>query len=96
MSSLNLFNLTIQCHEFNVGIDVFLTLIKLRHQGEEHQEKEHEPTSRGRQGAGLGGGKKPKFIPRGGGAAAAMKAYQLLITEIANYMFNTGKNSFAA
>jgi hypothetical protein len=45
-------------------------------------------------GAGRGGERKPKYFPqrRGGNITATVKAYELPITEIAKYTFNTGKN----
>jgi hypothetical protein len=48
-------------------------------------------------GAGRGGGRKPKYFPRGGGGNinAMAKAYESPITEIAKYTFNTVENKFA-
>jgi hypothetical protein len=44
-------------------------------------------------GAGSGGGRKPKYIRKGGGnLAATAKAYEWPITKIAKYTFNTGEN----
>jgi hypothetical protein len=49
-------------------------------------------------GAGRGSGRKTRYFPQKGGRnfAATAKAYELPITEIAKYTFNTGKNKFAA
>ena len=49
-------------------------------------------------GAGRGGRRKPKHFPQrgGGNITTTTKAYELPITEIAKYTFNTGENEFAA
>ncbi len=49
-------------------------------------------------GAGRGGGRKLRYFPRKGGGnfAATAKAYELPITKIVKYTFNTGENKFAA
>ncbi len=49
-------------------------------------------------GARRGGRRKPRYFPRkwGGNFTATAKAYELPITEITKYTFNTGKNKFAA
>jgi hypothetical protein len=48
------------------------------------------------QGAGCGGGRKPKYYPQGGGIEALAKAYKSSITEITNNTFNTRQNKFVA
>ncbi len=48
-----------------------------------------------RQGARRGGGRKPKYYPRGGGIEASRKAYKSVIAEIVNDTFNMGQNKFA-
>jgi hypothetical protein len=48
------------------------------------------------QGAGRGGGRKPKFIPRGGGVESLSKAFRLSISGIEKWTFNMGQNKFAA
>jgi hypothetical protein len=48
-----------------------------------------------RQGAGRGGGRKLKFIPRGGGVESLLKAFRLSTSGIKKWTFNTGKNKFA-
>jgi hypothetical protein len=48
------------------------------------------------QGAGRGGGRKPKFIPRGGGVKSLSKAFWLSTSGIKKWTFNTGQNKFAA
>ncbi len=47
-------------------------------------------------GAGQGGGRKPKFIPRGGGVESLSKAFWLSTSGIEKWTFNTGQNKFAA
>jgi hypothetical protein len=47
------------------------------------------------QRAGRGGGRKPKYYPRGGGIEASMKGYKSLIAEIAHNTLNTSQNKFA-
>ncbi len=47
-------------------------------------------------GAGRGGGRKPKFIPRGGGVKSLSKAFRLSTSGIEKWTFNTGQNKFAA
>jgi hypothetical protein len=47
-------------------------------------------------GAGWGGGRKPKFIPRGGGVESLSKAFQSSTLGIKKWTFNTGQNKFAA
>ena len=48
--------------------------------------------------AGRGGRRKPRYFPqrRGGNTTATTKTYELPITKIAKYTFNTGKKKFAA
>jgi hypothetical protein len=48
------------------------------------------------QGAGRGGGRKPKFIPRGGGVESLSKAFWSSTLGIKKWTFNTGQNKFAA
>ncbi len=48
------------------------------------------------QGAGRGGGRKPKFIPRGGGVESLLKAFRSSTLGIKKWTFNTGQNKFAA
>jgi hypothetical protein len=48
------------------------------------------------QGAGCGGGRKPRYFPRGGGIDVLAKGYKSAIMEIAQHTFNTGKNKFVA
>ncbi len=47
-------------------------------------------------GAGRGGGKKPKFIPRRGGVKSQSKAFWSSTSGIEKWTFNTGQNKFAA
>ncbi len=48
-------------------------------------------------GAGRGGGRKPKFIPREGGVESLSKAFWLSTSSgIEKWTFNTGQNKFAA
>ncbi len=47
-------------------------------------------------GAGQGGGRKPKFIPRGGGVESLSKAFRSSTSGIEKWTFNTGQNKFAA
>ena len=47
-------------------------------------------------GAGQGGGRKPKFIPRGGGVESLSKAFRSSTSGIKKWTFNTGQNNFAA
>ncbi len=47
-------------------------------------------------GAGGGGRRKPKFIPRGGGAESLSKAFRSSTSGIEKWTFNTGQNKFAA
>ncbi len=49
-------------------------------------------------GAGLRGERKPKYFPQrgGGNITATAKVYDLPITKIGKYTFNTGENKFAA
>jgi hypothetical protein len=49
-----------------------------------------------RRGAGRGGGRKPKFIPRGGEVESLSKAFWSSTVGIKKWTFNTGKNKFAA
>jgi hypothetical protein len=49
-----------------------------------------------RQGAGRGGGRKPKFIPRGGGVDSLLKAFWSSTLGIKKWTFNTVQNKFAA
>jgi hypothetical protein len=49
-----------------------------------------------RRGAGRGGGRKPKFIPRGGRVESLMKAFRSSTSGIEKWTFNTGQNKFAA
>jgi hypothetical protein len=44
-------------------------------------------------GAGRGGGRKPKFIPPGGGVESLSKAFRSSTSGIKKWTFNTGKNS---
>ncbi len=46
-------------------------------------------------GAGRGGGRKPKFIPRGGGVKSLSKAFWSSTSGIEKWTFNTGQNKFA-
>jgi hypothetical protein len=48
-----------------------------------------------RRGAGRGGGRKPKFIPRGGGADSLSKAFWSSTSGIEKWTFNTRQNKFA-
>ena len=50
------------------------------------------------QGGGRGDASRPRNFPRcgGGGAGATTKAYELPITEISKYTFNTGEKKFSA
>ncbi len=54
-----------------------------------------QQTAAGR-GAGRGGGRKPKFIPRGGEVESLSKAFQSSTSGIEKWTFNTGQNKFAA
>ncbi len=47
-------------------------------------------------GAGRGGGRKPKFNPRGGGVKSLLKAFRSSTSGIEKWTFNTGQNRFAA
>ena len=47
-------------------------------------------------GAGRGGGRKLKFIPRGGGVESLSKAFRSSTLGIEKWTFNTGQNKFAA
>jgi hypothetical protein len=47
-------------------------------------------------GAGRGGGRRPKFIPRGGGVNSLSKAFWSSTSGIEKWIFNTGQNKFAA
>jgi hypothetical protein len=47
------------------------------------------------QGAGRGGGRKPKFIPRGGGVESLSKAFWSSTSGMEKWTFNTGQNKFA-
>jgi hypothetical protein len=47
-------------------------------------------------GAGRGGGRKPKIIPRGGGVESLSKAFWSSTSGIGKWTFNTGQNKFAA
>jgi hypothetical protein len=47
-------------------------------------------------GAGRGGGRKPKFIPQGGGVKSLSKAFRSSTSGIEKWTFNTGQNKFAA
>ncbi len=47
-------------------------------------------------GAGRGGGRKPKFIPRGGGVESLSKAFRSSTSGIKKWTFHTGQNKFAA
>ena len=47
-------------------------------------------------GAGRGGRRKPKFIPRGGGVESLSNAFRLSTLGIEKWTFNTGQNKFAA
>jgi hypothetical protein len=47
------------------------------------------------QGAGCGGGRKPRYFPRGGGINVLAEGYKSTIIEIAQHTFNTGENKFA-
>ncbi len=47
-------------------------------------------------GAGRGGGRKPKFIPRRGGVESLSKAFRSSTSGIEKWTFNTGQNKFAA
>jgi hypothetical protein len=48
------------------------------------------------QGVGRGGGRKLKFIPRGGGVKSLSKAFWSSTSGIKKWTFNTGQNKFAA
>ncbi len=54
-----------------------------------------QQTAAGR-GAGRGDGRKPKFIPRGGGVESLSKAFRSSTSEIKKWTFNMGQNKFAA
>ncbi len=47
-------------------------------------------------GARRGGGRKPKFIPRGGGVESLSKAFRSSTSGFEKWTFNTGQNKFAA
>jgi hypothetical protein len=47
------------------------------------------------QGAGRGGGRKPRNFVRGGRVETGVKPYKSVITEIVQDTFNTGQNKFA-
>ncbi len=47
-------------------------------------------------GAGRGGGRKSKFIPRGGGVESLSKAFRSSTLGIEKWTFNTGQNKFGA
>jgi hypothetical protein len=47
-------------------------------------------------GAGRGGGRKPRFIPRGEGVESLSKAFRSSTSGIEKWTFNTGQNKFAA
>ena len=47
-------------------------------------------------GAGRGGGKKPRYFPRGRGIDTVAKACKSSIPGIEEHTFNTGQNKFAA
>jgi hypothetical protein len=47
-------------------------------------------------GAGRGSGRKPKFIPRGGGVKSLSKTFWSSTSGIEKWTFNTGQNKFAA
>jgi hypothetical protein len=49
-----------------------------------------------RRRSGQGGGRKPKFIPRGGGVDSLSKAFWSSTLGIEKWTFNTGQNKFAA
>jgi hypothetical protein len=44
------------------------------------------------QGAGQGGGRKPKFIPQGGGVESLSKAFRSSTSGIEKWTFNTEQN----
>jgi hypothetical protein len=46
------------------------------------------------QGTGRGGGRKPRYFPRGRGVDHLTKAFKSMISEIAEHMFNTGENKY--
>jgi hypothetical protein len=48
------------------------------------------------QGAGRGGGRKPRYFTQGGGIETGAKLYTSTITEIVQDTFNTGQNRFFA
>jgi hypothetical protein len=48
------------------------------------------------QGAGRGGGRRPRYFPKGRGVDTAAKAYKSSISGIEEHTFNTGQNKFAA
>jgi hypothetical protein len=47
-------------------------------------------------GAGRGGGRKPRYFPRGRGMDTAVKGYKSSIPGFKEHTFNTGQNKFAA
>ena len=47
-------------------------------------------------GAGRGGGRRPRYFPRGRGTDALVKAYKSSISGIEEHTFNTGQNKLAA
>jgi hypothetical protein len=47
-------------------------------------------------GAGRGGGRKPRYFPKGRGMHTVAKAYKSSISGIEEHTFNTGQNKFAA
>jgi hypothetical protein len=49
-----------------------------------------------RRGAGRGGGRKPRYFPRGRGVNHSTKPFKSMISEIAEHTFNTGENKYAA
>jgi hypothetical protein len=48
------------------------------------------------QGAGRGSGRKPRYFPQGRGVDHSTKPFKSMISEIAEHMFNTGVNKYAA
>ncbi len=48
------------------------------------------------QGAGCGGGRKPRYFLRGRGVNHPTKLFKSMISEIAEHTFNTGENKYAA
>jgi hypothetical protein len=47
------------------------------------------------QGNVRGGGRKPRYFPRGRGANHSTKAFKSMILEIAEHTFNTGENKYS-